>query len=163
VYKNLENQEIKFMTNSRKKKPATKTKVSRIKPIEIWVGVYRFGVVIFVGDTKVDDIVKFGLAKGLSKSIFTKSWRESIEESFPVSSGLCHTLGEDNTDIIIWLKDKPNKASEYGSLYHELYHAVDYIAHAHDREHHLSDEDGNSEARAYLYEYLATEANKKLW
>jgi len=53
--------------------------------------------------------------------------------------------------------------NSYGILYHELYHAVDYIARNIDGETILYNEHKNSEPRAYLYQYLANQANTFFW
>jgi len=71
-------------------------------------------------------------------------------------AGLTSHLGDRNTDIVIWLKKRPTDLGTYGALYHELFHAVDYITKSHNL-------DGEIECRAFLMEYLATKCNRYFW
>ena len=70
--------------------------------------------------------------------------------------GLAILYGDDNSDVLVWLKKRPEKCSEYGVLYHELYHAVDSIIESRN----LFEE---KESPAFIYEYLAMECNNYFW
>lgn len=65
--------------------------------------------------------------------------------------------------MLIWLKARPKRCSEYGPLWHELMHAVDRIANQCDPNDSFFNRGMGSEPRAFLYEYLAVEITKDLW
>lgn len=91
--------------------------------------------------------------------LVTDEWIQTTASFVDGANGFCTNLGNGNTDVLVWLKNglsAKSKASEFGTLYHELYHAVDRIS----RTHNLGDEE---EARAYIMEYLVTECNKFFW
>lgn len=67
--------------------------------------------------------------------------------------GFCTDFG---TDKVIWIQKRPEKNSEYGVLYHELYHSVDHIS----RDKSMESE---WEAKAYMFQYLVEHCNKVLW
>ena len=121
------------------------------KLIEIFVTLYRLTVVI-AWETDLREVLKFCQ----KRCSLTEKEIQEIAEYGEEANGITVNLGEYNTDILIWLKKRPKKASEYGNLYHELHHATFHIA----KSHNLNNE---MEAQAYLYEYLATQANQYFW
>ena len=102
----------------------------------------------------------YGQKRGLKLS---PDWVNSIIAVRDGSTGWATHYGDDNTDVVIWLKVKPKRASQYGVLYHEVYHAVDIIAHDLDPQYGLYDKVGMSEPRAYIYEHIVNQLNSKLW
>jgi hypothetical protein len=133
-----------------------------IKPISINVAIYRLHVIIFVEWT-VEAMIRFGRQHKIGKEQFTDEWLRMLHSSRDGAQGLCTRFGVNNRDILVWLAKRPTRASEYGTLWHELLHAVDFIAEGADPGNRFSDENGISEPRAFLYEYLAVEASKALW
>ncbi len=81
--------------------------------------------------------------------------QKEIEDKEEKYAGVCSHIKEKGTDILILLKKKPRTNKEYSALYHELYHAVEFI-----REDHGLD---GGEASAYLYEFLIEKCNDYLW
>lgn len=112
-------------------------------------------VVTVIWDVDMEGIKKYARRHKVEAQLSEK-WIKDVAKAMKDARGLCAHLGYNNTDVLVWLKERPTKATEYGVLYHELYHAVDWIA----RPHNLKKE---IEARAYLFEYLVTECNKFLW
>ena len=132
-------------------------------PIVIEVVLYRLHVVVFIG-WSVDDIVQWGLDGQIDHWQFTESWKTWTRNASETAKGWCTNYGGNgNSDVVTWLKDRPTKASEYGTLWHELVHAVDKIANQADPGAHFYDDSWQSEPRAFLYEYLAVEISKVLW
>jgi hypothetical protein len=125
--------------------------------IEIYLSIYRRSVVVVFG-WELQKIIKLANKKGIK----TDKFSERMKNEF-YGSGLCCHFGDDNNDILIWLRDFPEQSSQFGVLYHEIYHAVDIVAENIDSEFKLYCDNGMSEARAYLYEYIVTECNKILW
>lgn len=130
-----------------------KKKKKESKYIVIQLAIYRCTVVV-TWEQDIDKIIKFAIKHGCK---IKPDWKGTFTTLSEGAMGVCVTLGEDNTDCLVWLKEKPLKASQYGTLYHELYHAVDHIAESHAMS---MDE---KEARAYLFEYLVNECNRVLW
>lgn len=92
-------------------------------------------------------------------SMVTDEWIKEVSAFADGARGLCTNLGNGNTDVLVWLKEavyRDSKASEYDTLYHELFHAVDKITKTHNL-------DGEQECRAYIFGYLVTECNKFFW
>lgn len=113
---------------------------------------YRLHVVV-TWETKPEEIEKFAKAHGCDVATnFKKEFVENTKDAI----GMCMEFSKSGPDVLVWLADRPKKTSSYGTLYHELYHAIDSISDSRN----LANE---TEARAYLYEYLATEANRHLW
>lgn len=129
-----------------KKKPESKY-------IVINLSIYRC-VVVVTWEQDIDKIMKYVKKHGVK---IKDDWKGVFETHQEKSAGVCITLGEDNTDCLVWIKERPKRASQYGTLYHELYHAVDHISEAHAL---TIDE---KEARAYMFEYLVNNCNKILW
>lgn len=121
--------------------------------LEIPLRIYKTTVVV-TWEPEMHKIANHGQRRGI-KSI-TPGWIKECAEAQESATGFCAAYGDNNTDTLVWLKERPRKASQYGVLYHELYHAVDHISHTHN----LANE---KEARAYIYEYLVNECNKHLW
>jgi len=133
------------------------------KNIEIRVPIYRMSVIIFF-DSTLDEIIKYGIKHKIKKERFSNNWKEEVKDMIDSDiNGFTVDYGENNRDILIWLRKKPEKMSEYGVLYHELYHAVDIIAVDCDDSHMFYNKHGMSEPRAYLYEFLINCCNTVLW
>lgn len=115
------------------------------------VAIYRMHVVVTWGTT-AEQIVRYvGQHNVTVGKDFVKQFREHTSDAI----GLCMKFRNDNPDLLVWMGKRPRKASEFGTLYHELYHAVDSISESRN----LKDEE---EARAYVFEYLVAEANAAL-
>lgn len=130
--------------------------------IEISLKIYKKHVVIFCEKT-LKQIIAYGIKRGIGKENFDEDWVKGIQEMTDGGcTGFCTHYGRDNNDILIWVRKTPKTRTEYGVLYHELYHAVDYLAKdiCFDT---MTDKNGMSEARAYMYEFLINEANYILW
>lgn len=132
-------------------KPAVRKRVER-HSLNIPVSIYRMTVAVF-WEINLADALLYCKERGCSLSI--KEAKEIVSFA-DGAAGLASNIGAKNTDVLVWLRERPRRASSYGTLYHELYHAVDYIS----ASHKLSDE---REARAYLFEYLATQCNRFFW
>lgn len=128
-------------------------KKKKSKFIEIPLRIYRTHVVV-TWEQEVHKIANWGERNGI-KSI-NEEWIGTFLKNKEKAVGVCLEFGQGNTDTLVWLKERPTKASTYGVLYHELYHAVDHISDTHN----LANE---MEARAFIYEFLVTECNKVLW
>jgi hypothetical protein len=128
------------------------------KPIEIYIPIYKVTVIMVFGWTK-EQILKCGKEHGVKEQREMSKW---IDKNIDTCSGFCVRYGDGNRDILIWLKKYPESFKEYGVVYHELYHAIDFIAYDIDPETMMSNE-GSSEARAFLFEYIINEANRVLW
>lgn len=122
------------------------------KFILINVNLFRCHVLITWEEDK-DIIFTYANKEGVK---LEESWKDTFKEATTDAIGSCMNLNVGNTDIIVWLKKRPIKLSEYGVLYHELHHAVGMIA----KQHNFEDE---TEAMAYTYEYLVNEAHEILW
>lgn len=122
------------------------------KYIEIFLAIYRCTVVITWEQNK-QKIIKAMQRCGIH---LTDDWQKDFHYYGEKATGVCMALGDGNTDILVWLKERPRKAKQYGVLYHELFHAVDILSDSHNL-------GGEKEARAFLYEYLVNEANRILW
>lgn len=125
------------------------------KYLEIPVILYRMTVVVF-WETGISDIAAFAKKH---KCAISDTWITNAEETIKNASGACMPLGENNRDLLIWLKEKPKEARQYGVLYHELYHAVDFIADGTGLDTGLQ----GTESRAFLFEYLVTTCNRYFW
>jgi len=138
--------------------------MKRLPPIDIDVALYRIHVVLFIG-WDLDAMIAHGRKHGISEGCFTPDWKSWMSAAIETAAGLCANFGEStkNSDILIWLRDNPTKASEYGPLWHELLHAVDKIALHADPSARFFAESGMSEPRAFLYEYLAVKFTQVLW
>lgn len=132
--------------------------------IPVPVAIYRTVVVLFIGST-CDEIVATGAMNGIDKKHFTEGWRRDVRQLMDETQTKAFTIlfGDDNRDVLIWLRERPRTATEYTHLYHEIAHAVDFIAHATDEKNLWYGNNGMSEPRAYLFGYLATAFNRALW
>lgn len=122
------------------------------KFLSINVGIYRLHVIV-TWETTPAEISRYSKQHGVPVA---KNFEKEFTENTKDAIGLCMELVKGNPDVLVWLAKQPKRATSYGTLYHELYHAVDSISDSRN----LGDE---LEARAYLYEYLVTEANKFFW
>ena len=116
------------------------------------LAIYRLHVVVTWG-TSAAQIVQYAKKHGYTPA---KRFVAEFQEHTQDSIGLCMTFSNSNPDVLVWLRERPKRASDYGTLYHELYHAVDSVSESRNLAEEL-------EARAYAYEYLVTEANRFFW
>lgn len=123
--------------------------------VEIDVEIYKMHVVVF-WETSIEDIAAWGKKHGCETS---DQWIKDANETIDGATGACIWFGDDNRDLVMWLKKRPQTASDFGTLYHELYHAVDLIADGANFEMSMKD----TEPRAYLYEFLITRCNQFFW
>lgn len=119
------------------------------------VPLYRVTVLV-AWDVPIESVGRHCRKHGCN---ITKEWIKDRVSFAEGANGICTNLGEGNTDVLVWLKNnlhRRSKASEFGILYHELYHAVDRIG----KSHNLMEEE---EARAYIFEYLVFRCNQFFW
>lgn len=145
-----------------KKKTKEEKVEPRMKPLEIHLPVYAMTVIVFV-DHSPEEIKKLAIKRGVNVEAFTKDWMRGCEDAGNEAGGYCTTIGEKNRDVLVWVKKRPRTAREFGTLYHELYHAVDQIFFDIDRHSLGYAKDGHSEPRAYLYQFLVNKCNNALW
>ena len=128
--------------------------------IKVGLPLYRVSVAVFFG-VSLDGIIKEGVRGGIDSKKFTEEWKKWPSEQISGTSctGFTMEYGEGNKDVLVWIRKKPQKLSEYAVLYHELYHATDHIADSRD----FYTGDKISEPRAYIFEYLFMEVSKVLW
>jgi len=113
--------------------------------------IYPFDIMFSVGQTDAE-LLKSVKRYGLNKS--------DIEEMLNMPTtilGRTLMLLETN-HTFIRLKSKPKKASEYGTLQHEIFHAIDFIL----RKIGISLSADSDEAYAYLIGYLTEKIYEKL-
>lgn len=116
---------------------------------------YRLHIII-AWDMPLRDAAKHCQRHGCE---LTEEWITEVAAFAEGGNGLCVNLGRGNSDCLIWMKTglyRDSKASEYGTLYHEIFHAVDKITKSHNLH-------GEEECRAYIFEWIATECNKYFW
>ena len=140
--------------NNMRKKP------KEIKWLNVWLPIYRISVVVSMGGT-VEEIVRWGIQHKVEKTQFTERWKDWIKKQMEekTTKGFCCDYGDDNKDVLIWVRKRPQFLSDYRILYHEIYHAVDHIANSRN----FNVEDKMSEPKAYLFEYLLSEISNPLW
>ena len=129
-------------------------------PVEI----YRLNVFICINQSR-KEVEDFGEKSGIQTWRFDNEWTMKFNNAYNMSSGfvLLFGEGESNRNLLLWLKNRPSHIGYDGVLYHELYHVVEWIANAVDPSSRLCDEDGHSEARAYLFQYLVNKAHDFFW
>jgi hypothetical protein len=122
--------------------------------LDIPCAIYRVHVVVTWGTT-IAEIARYAFRHHVRLSL---TWIKTVEQEIGDGgcSGCTFNFGDGNTDILVWLRTRPKKASNFGTLYHELYHATRAIAESHS---FVKEE----EAQAFLYEHLATACNRVLW
>lgn len=131
--------------------------------IVIPLDIYRRHVVVAIG-ASLDDVVNYGLDFNIGEERFNDEWKKGFSDCLgDLCSGSCHNYGDGNSDILVHLKTYPTKASEFGVLYHELSHAVDLVAHQTDENSKWFADDGMSEPRAYLLEFMINACHTVLW
>lgn len=133
---------------------------TNVLEIKMNLPLYRRHVVLAIGHTPR---MLREAASDMGLGDLTSEWWAKVDGALSDAKGITTNFGDGNSDILIWLRKTPVEFDEYGTLYHELYHAVELIASQIDPNHLMNDNEGMSEARAYLYEYLATECNRTLW
>lgn len=122
--------------------------------LELYLAVYRLTVIVA---WEVSYITILNLARRRGVTVTPEKFGKDllkIHES--KATGYCLELGDDNDDVLVYLRHLPKKSYDYGTLYHELFHAVQFIM----RSRNMKDE---LESPAYLYEHLATQCNKYFW
>lgn len=138
-------------------------KEEKVKPIEIYLDIYRCSVVVFCG-TSPEEIRSLALRRGISKEILNKKFMRETEAIMEEKiGGFCVPFGEDCRDILVWVRKIPKFNSEYRVLYHELYHAVDMVFAGIDKNTLGYAKEGVSEPRAYLYDHLVYKCQQVLW
>lgn len=145
-----------------KKKRSKKISPKKQPPLKIELAIYRRSVVVFFEST-IKEVVDWGLKYDIEKEKLNINWQHDIELLMKNNVGCASEFGEKNSDIMVWVKKRPRVAGDYGCLYHELYHAVEFIAARCDPGEYFNDRHGMSEPRAYLFEYLVDECNRALW
>ncbi len=125
------------------------------KFISISLDIYRCHVIV-TWESNPDKIMAWAKKHGVKE--FQKDWKEVFKDNSDKANGITIELGKNNNDVLIWLKEKPEKLSQFGTLYHELYHATDQVA-----INHAMDFTKEIEGRAYIFEYLANQCNLILW
>jgi len=125
--------------------------------LEINLAIYRLYVVVTWETTK-QEILDYVRKASPSLKITEEEWGKLFSESADSNrtAGLTMELGDDNCDIVVWLRKRPKTSKDYGVLYHELHHAVRAIMDSRNLgiEH---------ESPVFIYEYLANECNKYFW
>lgn len=134
-----------------------KLKKKESKFLEIELAIYRLFVVVTWETTK-EEIVKFVKTNSPNLVITDEKWGKDFSEAADDrrTAGLTILLGDDNCDVLVWLRKRPKTAKDYGVLYHELHHATRSIVDSRN----LSIE---HESPAFIYEYLATKSNQFFW
>ena len=131
--------------------------MNKTKFLEINLAIYRVYVVV-TWDTSKKEIMNYVKHNSPKLKITEEVWGKEFSKCVDDNrcNGLTIELGDDNCDILVWLRKRPQTASEYGVLYHELHHATRAIVDSRNLgiEH---------ESPAFIYEYLATQCNKHLW
>ena len=99
--------------------------------IQIPVDIYRLHVIVAWSASKEQIMALAKQSKvGATEKGFGDTFSGLLNGD---SSGFCMEFGENgNTDVLVYLRKRPCKASEYGTLYHELFHAVQGIINDHD-------------------------------
>src|ERR1700745_1981689 len=121
------------------------------KFISINVEIYNCHVIV-TWEHDIQKIIKYSEDHGCK--LMSEEWKKNFLDNREEVTGLCMELGEKNTDVLVWLKEKPKKLSTFATLYHELYHAVDNISQSHNISPYKE-----IEARAYLFEFLFKKCN----
>lgn len=92
----------------------------------IEVNIYRLAVIVTWETTK-EQLFKYSEQHGCKLSDESKELFDDVYKGIEHKAGWCAFLGKDNSDVVIWLKNKPETSKNYAFLYHELYHAVQRI------------------------------------
>ncbi len=121
--------------------------------LEINLAIYRVHVLV-AWEVDIRDALKY--AKKLGCDITEEEMNAAKKETEERISGLAVRLGERNTDLLVWLKEKPVALKSHGTLWHELHHAVYMLAEDRSMQKEM-------EAQAYIYEYLTLECCKYFW
>lgn len=138
-------------------------KEEKVKPIEIYLDIYRCSVIVFCGQTP-EEIRRLARRRGMSQETLNKKFMRETEAIMEEKiAGFCVPFGEENRDILVWVRKIPKFNSEYRVLYHELYHAVDMVFAGIDKNTLGYAKEGVSEPRAYLYDHLVFKCQQVLW
>lgn len=132
-----------------------KTSIKSSGYIDIPLVMYRMHVVVTWAMTR-DEIIR--LARRSNVLITREHWGRDFDEHANDSrcNGACMELGDDNCDLLVWLRHRPKRSSEFATLAHELYHAVQGVM----RARNLQEE---KESPAFLMEYLMDSCQRALW
>ncbi len=123
--------------------------------LPLHLAIFRLTVIVS-WNIPVDRVLGYARLRGCE---FSDEWKADLFKGINGAIGFCSNLGPGNSDVLVWVKHPLGRKStsrEFGTLYHELFHAVDKIT----KERNLH---GEEEARAYIYEWLVTECNKFFW
>lgn len=111
--------------------------------------IYRKGILVGLGVTK-DEVNDF--------------LRKKTKTGYCLDESCCLGEGEvcvfENRDLLIWTLRYPVQVFDYGTLQHEIFHAVQKIMEMVDI---WPLGEGNCEAYAYLVGYLTQSIYKRMW
>lgn len=113
--------------------------------------VYPFDVMVSVNQTD-DELLKSVKQFGLNRNDISEIL--NLHETVKARTLMLLTTNQ----TFIRLKSKPKKTSEYGTLQHEIFHAIDFIF----RKIGISLSADSDEAYAYLIGYLTEKIYEKL-
>ena len=113
--------------------------------------IYPFDVMVSVNQTD-DELLKSVKQFGLNRNDISEIL--NLHETVKARTLMLLTTNQ----TFIRLKSKPKKASEYGTLQHEIFHAIDFIF----RKIGISLSADSDEAYAYLIGYLTEKIYEKL-
>jgi tRNA G18 (ribose-2'-O)-methylase SpoU len=125
---------------------------NKVNKLEIFLEIYRLTVLV-TWDCKIEDVIKHCEKRGCK---LTDQEKETIIKLSGRAQGICCNIGEGNSDVLVWMRNRPRTVSGYSVMYHELFHAVDNITNSHNMA-------GEYEARAFIYEFLTTQCNNHFW
>ena len=136
-----------YMLNTLLMKVTKKQSKKRSLNVIIPLVVYTFDVMLSIGQTNGE------LKKSLEK--YRCDWSDLLELS-PTSLG--RTVMTDSNHTIIRFTKWPETCQQYGTLAHEIFHAVDFIF----KRIGITLSEDSDEAYAYMIGYLTEEIYKKL-
>lgn len=120
--------------------------------IHIFIHIFKMAVIV-VWDCTMEEAIQHARNNGYKIS---EDWEKFLKPTTANTDGQTTFLGDENADLLVWLKRKPIDSKTFGVFYHEIYHVVDYIASYFKLKH-------DEHTRAYLYEFIVGEAHKFLW
>lgn len=133
------------------------------KVIKIDIEMFRRSVIVFFGQT-TDEVIKWIKDHIDDQKTITQEYIDMIKAGIDgPGDAFMYPATPDGPDALIYMHKIPKLRLEYGSLYHELIHAVDHLAKRIDENCFLYDKNGHSETRAYMYQYLVNTLNGQLW
>ena len=125
--------------------------------VSINLPLYRRHVIVAINaDSK--SIIDYGRTHGMDEEVLTNDWCENLRKTDDDGcQGFCQHFGDNNNDVLVSIRKMPETLPQLGCLLHELYHAVDLMAHQMDEGCAFTGGSGVSEPRAYLYEHVVME------